>query len=118
MVKHPDLIVGYKSEDCLTESSEETDQGNESNHDVTEALVETEFSDVSWAPENLEAANQLAGSASSNIISSTVSTLFNRSLNSYGNGITIAMVTVAMGFACCENLIYIFIYTQGTPEAG
>lgn len=31
-----------------------------------------------------------------------------RSLNSNGTGITVAMVTVALGFACCENLEYIF----------
>ena len=34
-----------------------------------------------------------------------------RSLRSIGSGITIAMVATALGFACCENLIYVFIYT-------
>lgn len=33
-----------------------------------------------------------------------------RSSRSVGAGITIAMVSVALGFACCENLIYIFLY--------
>eukprot|EP00566_Odontella_aurita_P002704 CAMPEP_0113532418 /NCGR_PEP_ID=MMETSP0015_2-20120614/4049_1 /TAXON_ID=2838 /ORGANISM="Odontella" /LENGTH=901 /DNA_ID=CAMNT_0000431379 /DNA_START=39 /DNA_END=2744 /DNA_ORIENTATION=- /assembly_acc=CAM_ASM_000160 len=33
-----------------------------------------------------------------------------RSLNSLGAGVTVAMVSVALGFACCENLIYIFVY--------
>ena len=37
----------------------------------------------------------------------------NRSKQSLGAGITVAMVAVAMGFACCENLIYIFVYTGG-----
>jgi hypothetical protein len=37
----------------------------------------------------------------------------NRSTQSVGAGITIAMVAVALGFACCENLIYIFVYTGG-----
>jgi len=34
-----------------------------------------------------------------------------RTLTSQGAGITVAMVAVAMGFACCENMIYIFVYT-------
>jgi len=34
-----------------------------------------------------------------------------RSASSLGTAITVAMVAVALGFACCENLIYIYIYT-------
>lgn len=33
-----------------------------------------------------------------------------RSLESRGAAITVAMVATALGFACCENLVYIFIY--------
>ncbi len=42
----------------------------------------------------------------------------NRSLQSRGAAITVAMVAVGMGFACCENLVYIFIYgkAQYTSE--
>jgi len=36
-----------------------------------------------------------------------------RTFNSIGAGITIAMVSASVGFACCENLIYIFLYTEG-----
>ena len=32
-------------------------------------------------------------------------------LVSVGEAITVAMVTVALGFACAENLLYIFVYT-------
>jgi len=35
-----------------------------------------------------------------------------RSLKSLGAGITVAMVTTAVGFACCENFMYIFLYTR------
>lgn len=35
-----------------------------------------------------------------------------RSLTSVGAGITIAMVTTAMGFACCENFMYVFFYAR------
>jgi hypothetical protein len=33
-----------------------------------------------------------------------------RTLESRGAAITVAMVATALGFACCENLVYIFIY--------
>lgn len=33
-----------------------------------------------------------------------------RTIQSIGSAITVAMVSVALGFACCENLIYIFLY--------
>jgi RsiW-degrading membrane proteinase PrsW (M82 family) len=33
-------------------------------------------------------------------------------LTSRGAAITIAMVTTALGFACAENLLYVFVYTQ------
>jgi RsiW-degrading membrane proteinase PrsW (M82 family) len=38
----------------------------------------------------------------------------NRGANSRGNAITVGMVSVALGFACCENLIYIFAYGDQT----
>ena len=41
-----------------------------------------------------------------------------RSCNSIGAAITIAMVSVALGYACCENLIYIFIYSEGSIGSG
>jgi hypothetical protein len=34
-----------------------------------------------------------------------------RSLQAHGAAVTIAMVAVAIGFACCENLVYVFIYS-------
>ena len=37
-----------------------------------------------------------------------------RSLQSRGAAITVSMVAVALGFACCENLIYIFVYGEAT----
>jgi PrsW family intramembrane metalloprotease len=40
-----------------------------------------------------------------------------RSLTSGGAGITIAMVTTAMGFACCENFLYVFYYSRPTDAS-
>jgi len=37
-----------------------------------------------------------------------------RSMESRGAAITIAMVAVSLGFACCENLVYIFLYSDGS----
>lgn len=34
-----------------------------------------------------------------------------RSSKSTGSAVTVAMVSTALGFACCENLVYIFIYS-------
>jgi len=39
-----------------------------------------------------------------------------KSARSTGAGITVAMVSVALGFACCENLMYIFVYSP--PSLG
>lgn len=39
-----------------------------------------------------------------------------KTLNGKGAAITVAMVAVALGFACCENLIYIFIYNGSSLE--
>ena len=36
-----------------------------------------------------------------------------RSYVSFGSAITISMIAVSLGFACCENLIYVFIYARG-----
>ena len=42
-----------------------------------------------------------------------------RSCTSIGAGITVAMTAVALGFACCENLLYIFVYNENkNPSMG
>jgi len=37
-----------------------------------------------------------------------------RTNESIASSITVAMVSVALGFACCENLIYIFVYNDSS----
>ncbi|EED90809.1 predicted protein [Thalassiosira pseudonana CCMP1335] len=37
-----------------------------------------------------------------------------RSLASLRAGVTVAMIAVALGFACCENLLHIFIYNRSS----
>lgn len=43
--------------------------------------------------------------------------LQDRSYQSQGAAITVSMVAVGVGFACCENLVYIFIYGKATLSA-
>jgi RsiW-degrading membrane proteinase PrsW (M82 family) len=37
-----------------------------------------------------------------------------QSMRSRGAAITVSMVAVSLGFACCENLVYIFVYGEAT----
>lgn len=54
------------------------------------------------------------GENSQNDIQSLVESAKNRTLKSEGAAITIAMVTASLGFACCENLMYVFSGASGT----
>jgi len=135
MVEHPDLVVGYNVQDDLNNQKQQHQEQTSSDHveceeDIqaataevtnqikhdTESLVNGDYNDVSWAPEK----NEIERGNSSNVVTTNRPTINSnisndRSLNSIGAGITVAMVAAAVGFACCENLIYIFIYTQDTP---
>uniref|UniRef100_A0A7S2K0I1 Uncharacterized protein n=1 Tax=Leptocylindrus danicus TaxID=163516 RepID=A0A7S2K0I1_9STRA len=44
----------------------------------------------------------------------SVSTVQSQSYVSAGSAITVAMVAAATGFACCENIVYVFSYSGGT----
>ncbi|GKY99722.1 hypothetical protein MPSEU_000926200 [Mayamaea pseudoterrestris] len=39
-----------------------------------------------------------------------------QSMQARGSAIMLAMVAVAIGFACCENLVYLFIYSKGSIQ--
>mmetsp|Transcript_4671 Transcript_4671/g.8908 ORF Transcript_4671/g.8908 Transcript_4671/m.8908 type:complete len:737 (-) Transcript_4671:14-2224(-) len=39
-----------------------------------------------------------------------------RSFQGHGAAVTVAMIAVAMGFTCCENLVYVFIYSGSSLE--
>jgi RsiW-degrading membrane proteinase PrsW (M82 family) len=38
------------------------------------------------------------------------------SVQATGASMTLAMVSVAMGFTCCENLVYVFLYSSNSPR--
>ena len=43
--------------------------------------------------------------------------LQNRSLSSIRAGVTVAMVAVALGFSCCENILHIFFYNRSSLQS-
>lgn len=54
------------------------------------------------------------GTDSENRTSGNIDSDFSRQQESYqsrGAAVTLAMIAVAMGFTCCENLVYVFIYS-------
>lgn len=40
-----------------------------------------------------------------------------QSMQDQGAAITLAMISVAMGFACCENLVYVFLYSSSSLKS-
>ncbi|KAL3805698.1 hypothetical protein HJC23_005942 [Cyclotella cryptica] len=66
-------------------------------------------------PDSRSASGSIATSYNSNGNEDEVSRPM-KSARSTGAGITVAMVSVALGFACCENLMYIFVYSP--PSLG
>jgi len=108
MLDHPDMLQDYKKifqqvEELGEASSKEDSTGGTSANSSLHVFSAFGKEQVSLAPnsDNNELESPLTEISS------------RRNLNSFASGITIAMITVAMGFACCENLIYIFIYTRG-----
>lgn len=71
-----------------------------------------------WGADEVDKRQEISGSSTNAAAPNTAETggisdgflPTKRSLNSIGAGVTVAMVSVALGFACCENLIYIFVY--------
>ena len=50
-------------------------------------------------------------------ITSFEPSLQNRSLSSIRAGVTVAMVAVALGFTCCENILHIFVYNRSSLQS-
>ena len=64
--------------------------------------------------------NDIYEEEDSNLLSSRVSRSSHStipSLKSRGAAITVAMVSAAAGFACCENLVYVFSYSGGSLQS-
>lgn len=110
VVDHPDMF-----QDCsiflnniVADDTGDEEDGESISHDSSVKPQQFQQNSNDIVP---EAINNVVASPLSP--ASTTPIVTERKLNSMGSAITIAMVTVAMGFACCENLVYIFIYTGG-----
>ena len=104
MVDHPDFCSERELRKAkatmplqiLRDRAEDEDEENEGGSQTPEARVEvTDTSLASFSPSAQK-----------------------RSLSSIRAGITVAMVAVALGFQCCENILYIFIYNRSSLRSG
>lgn len=113
LLETPALIQGFnalfqKEEVSDTQNKEDSVEGGYSSANSSRAKLQE-----CLVTHNEQEPTPLTSDNDNNLIS-LVDMPDHRKLNSFGTGITIAMVAVATGFACCENLAYIFIYTGGS----
>ena len=97
MVEHPDFL----SKDELTDASRIL--MGENDNLLDEGNVPPELRD----PE--DPSNQNVGSRQLDYSKQ------GQSIQARGANITIAMICTAMGFTCCENLVYVFFYSSSSP---
>jgi len=102
MVQHPDSIIGYNIDDDLITSNQSVSNSG--------SLIDRPTNDSNDALVTLEQTEKSRSERIDNVTEKRLNI-------SMGAGITVAMVAVAMGFACCENLIYIFFYTKGSTSS-
>jgi len=100
MVEHPDFLP----EGSLTGSPVDIDYNTSS--DITTAAAQ---------PKPKNSHNSLQADESDIVVNSgiPVGELDSRTLSNKAAAITIAMVSAALGFACCENFLYVFEYGPG-----
>ncbi|KAL9186540.1 hypothetical protein ACHAXT_005778 [Thalassiosira profunda] len=82
---------------------------------LREDEAEEEDESVETAERERRAANQKSDTATTMTeLASFNPAMQRRSLSSIRAGVTCAMVAVALGFSCCENLFHIFIYNRSS----
>lgn len=97
MVDHPDFCSDYelsKSKSTISTQLSRSRSG-ESESDVESSYNYTE----QQVPDT---------------IASFEPSMQKRSLSSIRAGVTVGMVAVALGFTCCENILYIFVYNRSS----
>ena len=96
MIEHADIEDAPDATDCEASSS---------------LLLQEEDSTSPDLGGNAFSSSPGSVPASPNKINSSTWVVRPSSYTSRGAAITAAMVAVAVGFACCENLLYVFVYT-------
>lgn len=94
MVEHPDFLSPHDLEQLVgisLTSSSENDMASAEHGQAEDPLIQD--------------------STTITRVNTTAAPVSDKTLASTGAGITIAMVAAALGYACCENLAYIFVYT-------
>jgi len=98
MVEHPDFYSQQEVEEAITSTTvlHHPDEEDEDEDEEEEAVTNNDdVENATTHPQN------------------TLATDYSQqcpSVQARGSAISLAMVTVAIGFACCENLMYIFLY--------
>jgi hypothetical protein len=103
MVEHPDLEKDVSLVPVPLESSIDAEQHPDEDDGLLASAKESESYDESYNDDqNME----------SSPMAMATSKMHPVSLESRGAAITVAMIAVAVGFACAENLLYVFVYTE------
>jgi len=110
MVEHPDLaeekIMLPPSSSTSTTTATATDDNDVVDEETTGLLVTRDQNPLTSTTNTTTVATGGTNGGETMIFAPKAS------LVSIGEGITVAMVATALGFATAENLIYIFIYTK------
>ena len=130
MVEQPDLTTteaereglrreGKQWRQLLSQRSPAGGDGPGPNHDFVDHHEGLAGYDVGAGDNNEETGLPTSDTIRSDAAGITAPTSSgSRSLNSTGAGVTIAMVSVALGFSTCENLAYIFLLSPSNFGAG
>jgi RsiW-degrading membrane proteinase PrsW (M82 family) len=104
MVEHPDLESDVSLVPVPLEPTIDAEQ--RPNEDVG-LLASTKETESYNDDQNMETSSMAMATTKTHPVS----------LESRGAAITVAMIAVAVGFACAENLLYVFVYTENNIAA-
>eukprot|EP00592_Proboscia_alata_P024022 CAMPEP_0194448198 /NCGR_PEP_ID=MMETSP0176-20130528/129435_1 /TAXON_ID=216777 /ORGANISM="Proboscia alata, Strain PI-D3" /LENGTH=715 /DNA_ID=CAMNT_0039275143 /DNA_START=36 /DNA_END=2183 /DNA_ORIENTATION=- len=99
MLEHPDFISMYNLNSAVRSNRIHTKERME-RHDTALQIIESSSSESSASDCEWETERNTSNRSE-----------MPRTITSMACGITVAMVCVATGFACCENLLYVFFYS-------
>lgn len=102
MVDHPDFCSEHELSKAKSTISTQLRRSRSVQSDDVESSVESSYNSEQEVPD---------------AIASFEPSMQNRSLSSIRAGVTVAMVSVALGFSCCENILHIFVYNRSSLQS-